>query len=312
MSSSVPPNNNRSASGGLSDETKGMWLGFAGIVAFGITLPMTRLAVGPADAPQLDPAFVTAARAAIAGILSLFYLAWRRAQWPARHHWRPLIMCALGTVLGFPLFLALALRHVHAMHAAVITGVLPLASAVAGALYFRQRPSGRFWLCAMLGCALVLAYAVYKGGGHVTAADGLLLCGIISTAIGYLGGTQVSHERPAPEVICWVLVISLPFTMPAALATVPDAPIRWSSWVGLAYVSLFSMWLGFFVWYRGLALGGMVRVSQVQLLQPFVSLLAAVPILGERLDTATVGFSLAVIATVFVSRKMPIAGTAPA
>lgn len=291
---------------GLSDEARGLWLAFLGVVAFGITLPMTRLAVGPSDAPQLDPAFVTAGRAAIAGVLSIFYLWIRRAQWPARHHWGPIIVCALGTVLGFPLFLGLALRDVHAMHAAVITGVLPLASAIAGALYFRQRPSMGFWACAVAGCALVLAYAVYKGGGHVTAADGLLLCAIISTAIGYLGGTQVSGERPAPEVICWVLVISLPFTVPAALLTLPDAPIRWQSWGGLAYVALFSMWLGFFVWYRGLALGGMVRVSQVQLVQPFVSLLAAVPILGERLDVVTVGFLAAVVVTVFMSRKMSV------
>ncbi len=290
----------------VSDEVKGMWLGFLGMVAFGITLPMTRLAVGPADDPQLAPVFVTAGRAAIAGILSIFYLLVRRAQWPERRHWWPIIICALGTVLGFPLFLSLALRDVHAMHAAVITGILPLASAVAGAFYFRQRPSLGFWACTLVGCVLVIAYAVTKGGGQLTAADGLLLCAIGSTAIGFAGGTDVSRERPAPEVICWVLVISLPFTVPIALATLPSDPIRWQSWGGLAYVALFSMWLGFFVWYRGLALGGMVRVSQVQLLQPFVSLIAAVPILGEQMDAVTVGFLLAVVAAVFIGRKMPV------
>lgn len=289
----------------MSDETRGLWLGFLAVVFFAITLPMTRLAVGPSSAPQLDPTFVTAGRAAIAGLLSLVYLWVHRAARPLPSHWRPLGISALGTVLGFPLFLSLALRDAHATHAAVITGVLPLATAVAGALYFRQRPSLSFWCCAVAGCGLVLTYAVFQGGGRVTSADVLLLLAVISAAIGYLGGTRVSADLPAPQVICWVLVISLPFTVPVALATLPQGPIRWESWLGLAYVSVFSMWLGFFAWYRGLVLGGIVRVSQVQLLQPFLALLFAVPILGETLDAMTVVFSLAVIAIVFISRKMP-------
>lgn len=290
----------------LSDETRGLWLGFLGMVAFGITLPMTRLAVGSAEDPQLAPVFVTAGRAAIAGLLSIGYLLWQRARWPDRRHWWPIVVCALGTVVGFPLFLSMALREVHAIHAAVITGILPLASAVTGAIYFRQRPSLGFWACALAGCLLVIAYAVARGGGHLTVADGLLLCAIVSTAIGYVGGTIVSQDRSAPETICWVLVVSLPLTLPIALTSIPTEPIRWQAWGGLAYVALFSMWLGFFAWYRGLALGGMVRVSQVQLLQPFITLLAAVPLLGEEIDSLTIGFLCAVVAAVFVGRKMPI------
>lgn len=298
-------NNSSSSVKGLSDEARGLWLGFLGVVIFAITLPMTRLAVGPSDAPQLDPLFVTAGRAAIAGLLSLVYLWVCRAARPSRAHWVPLVVCAAGTVLAFPLLLGLALRYTHATHAAVITGLIPLATAVVAALYFRQRPSLGFWLCALLGCALVLIYAVFQGGGQVTGADVLLLLAVVGTAIGYLGGARVSADLPAPHVICWVLVISLPFTVPVALATLPDGPIRWQSWGGLAYVSVFSMWLGFFAWYRGLVLGGVVRVSQVQLLQPFVALIFAVPILGETLDAMTVVFALAVIATVFISKKMP-------
>ena len=289
----------------MSDEVRGLWLGLLGVVIFSITLPMTRLAVGPSDAPQLDPLFVTAGRAAIAGVLSVFYLWFQRAARPSRAHWGPLIACAMGTVLAFPLFLSLALRHTHASHAAVITGLIPLATAVVAVFYFKQRPSLGFWLCAILGCILVLLYAVFQGGGQMTGADVLLLLAVVSTAIGYLGGARVSADMPAPHAICWVLVISLPFTAPVALATIPDEAIRWQSWAGLAYVSIFSMWLGFFAWYRGLVLGGVVRVSQVQLLQPFVAILFAVPILGESLDVMTVVFALAVIATVFISKKMP-------
>lgn len=287
------------------DETRGLWLGLLGVVIFAMTLPMTRLAVGPADDPQLPPLFVTAGRAAFAGLLSVLYLWVTGAPRLQRRHVPALATSALGTVVGFPLFLGLALRQVDAMHAAVVTGLMPLATAVAAATYFRQRPSNGFWACAALGCAMVLVFAAWRGAGHLSAADGLLLLAVVSTAVGYVAGARVASELPAEQVICWVLVISLPLTLPLALAVWPAAPVRASSWGGFAYVTLFSMWLGFFAWYRGLALGGTVRVSQVQLVQPFLALLFAVPVLGETLDATTVLFSLAVIGVVFVSKKMP-------
>ena len=287
------------------DEARGLWLGLLGVVIFAMTLPMTRLAVGPASDPQLPPLVVTAGRAALAGLLSVAYLIATRAPRLAPRHAPTLALCALGTVLGFPLFLSLALRQVDAMHAAVVTGVLPLATAVVAALSFRQRPSIGFWLCAGVGCALVLGFAAHQGSGQLSAADGLLLLAVLSAASGYVSGARLSAQMPAEQVICWVLVIALPFTLPAMLATWPVQPARASAWVGFGYVTLFSMWLGFFAWYRGLALGGTVRVSQVQLVQPFLALLFAVPVLGERLDATTLLFSLAVIATVFVGKKMP-------
>jgi len=288
------------------DETRGLWLGLLGVVIFAMTLPMTRLAVGPLEDPQLAPAFVTAGRAALAGLLSLVYLRATRAPRPAARQLPALAVCAAGTVVGFPLFLGLALRQVDASHAAVITGVLPLGTAAVAALYLRQRPSAGFWICAGLGCALVLGYAAIQGRGRLGAADGLLLLAILSTSIGYVAGAALAAQMTAERVICWVLALSLPLTLPAMLLTWPAQAVRGASWGGFAYVTLFSMWLGFFAWYRGLALGGTVRVSQVQLVQPFLSLLFAVPVLGERLDATTVGFALAVIATVFVGRSMPV------
>jgi drug/metabolite transporter (DMT)-like permease len=288
------------------DETRGLWLGLLGVVIFAMTQPMTRLAVGPASNPQLPPLFVTAGRAAFAGLLSIGYLWLTGAPRVQRRHLPALFTSALGTVVGFPLFLSLALRQVDAMHAAVVTGLMPLATAVGAALWFRQRPSNGFWLCAGLGCAMVLAFALYRGAGQVAAADGLLLLAVCFTAVGYVAGARVAGELPAEQVICWVLVLSLPLTLPATLATWPTAPVRATAWGGFAYVTLFSMWLGFFAWYRGLALGGTVRVSQVQLVQPFLSLLLCVPLLGEPLELPTVLFSLAVIATVAWSRRMPV------
>lgn len=291
----------------MSDAQRGFALGALGVLIFAMTLPMTRLAVGDVSAPQLTPAFVTSGRAAVAGLLSLAYLWAIRAPRPERRHTSALVISALGTVLGFPIFVGLALREVDAMHAAVITGVLPLATAVVAALVLRQRPSNGFWVCAVLGCGLVLAFAAWQGGGQLVRADGWLLLAVMCAAIGYVGGAQVAATMPAQQVICWVLVGSLPFTLPVALWLWPQAPVRASAWLGFAYASVFSMWLGFFAWYRGLALGGVVRVSQVQLLQPFLALLFAVPVLGERLHPSTLLFTLAVVAVVLVGRRMPVA-----
>jgi len=287
-------------------ETQGLALGLLGVLIFSMTLPMTRLAVGTALDPQLPPFFVTAGRAACAGLLAAAYLLVVRAPRPRREHRLALAVSALGTVVGFPLLVSLALRRVDAMHAAVITGVLPLATALAAAIAFRQRPSSGFWSCAVLGCGLVIGFAMWKGSASLVLADLLLLGSVACAAIGYVAGARLSARMPAERVICWVLVFSLPLTLPAALASLPAQPASTAAWGGFAYVTVFSMWLGFFAWYRGLALGGAVRVSQVQLVQPFLSMLFAVPVLGERLDAATVGFALAVVATVFFGRAMPV------
>ncbi len=287
------------------DEARGLALGLVGVVVFAMTLPMTRLAVGPDSDPQLAPHFVVAGRAGLAGLLSLAYLLITRAPRLAIRHAPAIAICAAGTVLGFPLFLGLALRHVDAMHAAVITGVMPIGTAIAAAIAFRQRPSAGFWICAALGCALVVGFALLRGGGQLVGADGLLLLAVVSTSIGYVAGARLAAEMRAEQVICWVLVCSLPLTLPVMVATWPGEPVHAAAWGGFAYVTVFSMWLGFFAWYRGLALGGTVRVSQVQLVQPFLSLLFAVPVLGERLDAITLVFSLAVIATVFAGKSMP-------
>jgi len=288
---------------------RGYLLGALGVVIFAMTLPMTRLAVGDSAAPQLPPAFVTFGRAAVAGLLSLVYLWVVHAPRPPRHLWATLAVSGAGTVVGFPLFLALALRQVDAMHAAVVTGVLPLATAVVAALFLRQRPSAGFWACALTGCGLVLGFAAWQGSGRLSFADGLLLCAVLSTAVAYVAGARAAAVMPAEHVIGWILVASLPLTLPAALWLWPTQAASAAAWGGFAYVSVFSMWLGFFAWYRGLALGGVVRVSQVQLLQPFLALLFAVPVLGEKLEPVTLFFALAVMAVVFIGRRLPV-GTA--
>ncbi len=290
---------------------QGLWLGLLGIVIFSVTLPMTRLAVGSMEAPQMSGMFIAAGRAVVAAALSAVFLLVTQAPLPRRADWEPLLITAGGVVFGFPFLTSIAMRHVQAMHASVIVGVLPLATAAVGALLHRQRPSRGFWACAALGSALVVAFALLKSGtagGEVSIrfADLLLLAAMLCAAVGYGYGARLSQRMRAEHVICWALVISLPLTLPLAFISWPQAPVKAAAWWGFAYVAVFSMWLGFFAWYRGLAVGGTVRVSQVQLVQPFLSMLFAVPLLGERLDAVTVGFALAVIATVCIGKKMPV------
>jgi drug/metabolite transporter (DMT)-like permease len=298
-------------------QTRGLWLGLLGVVLFAATLPMTKLAVGSVDAPQLSPWFVTFGRAAVAGLLSIIYLTIQQTRGqcaiPIGKQWGLVAFTALGVVVGFPLFMSLALRYVPSTHGAVVTGLLPLATALVAAVWFRQKPSVGFWVCAVAGTLLVLAFMLLRSAdtaGHFSLhlADVFLLLAMGSGALGYIGGARLTPSLGAEGVICWVLVLSLPLTLPVAWFNAPAdlALIRASSWWAFGYVALFSMWIGFFAWYRGLALGGAVRVSQVQLVQPFLSLLFAVPLLGERLDITTLAFGVAVIATVFVGKKMPV------
>jgi drug/metabolite transporter (DMT)-like permease len=221
-------------------------------------------------------------------------------------------MVALGVVFGFPLCTSLAMRHVEAVHASVIVGVLPLATAAMGAWLQRQRPSAGFWLCAVAGTALVVTFALLRAGSGLSLhpADLLLLTGMLCAAVGYGHGARLAQHLPAEQVICWALLLALPVTLPLTLWSWPAPAITPAAWGGFAYVAVFSMWLGFFAWYRGLALGGTVRVSQLQLLQPFLSMLFAVPLLGESLDAVTLGFGLAVMAVVLAGRTMPVRANA--
>ncbi|MEY4912049.1 MAG: hypothetical protein RL761_1712 [Pseudomonadota bacterium] len=286
--------------------TRAYVLAIVGVVIFAITFPMTRLAVGTIDAPQLSPWFSALGRAAVAGILSLCYLAFTRSPKPERTDWAPLALTSACIVFGFPILTTWALRYVESIHASVLYGFLPLMTAMAGAWLTKQRPSNGFWLCAALGSALVVGYAMLRNESAwvVHPADVLLFLAMVFAAYGYAKGAEVTARMGAERVICWALVLSLPITLPAALMLWPANTIAPSAWMGFVYISVFSMWLGFFAWYRALSMGGTVRISQIQLIQPFLSMAFSVPLLGERLDLMTLGFAVAVIATVFMGKKL--------
>jgi len=289
-----------------SDEARGMLLGLIGVAIFSLTLPFTRLAVR-----ELDPLFLTLARALGAAVLAAGWLRMRRVAWPGRAALRPLAIVALGCVLGFPLLSSLAMRSVPASHGAVLAGMLPLATALYAALRGYERPSNGFWLVALLGSSLVVAFALSQGGGALQAADLLMFGAIVSAAAGYAEGGRLARTLGGQETICWALVLA---AVPAAILLLALegeqlgrlGSVGPASWLGFGYITVGSMFIGFFFWYRGLALGGVARVGQVQLLQPFLSLAGAAVLLGETLTLANVGFALAVIATVALGRRMQV------
>jgi drug/metabolite transporter (DMT)-like permease len=303
----------------MSPQRKGLWLGFIGVLLFAATVPATKLATGSVNAPHLSPGFVTFGRAAVAGVLSILYLLAVRAPRPSRATWPGLGAVVIGVVFGFPLFLALGVKSVAATHAAIVTGLLPLGTAIVGALWHRQKAPLGFWVAAASGCVLVLVYAALtgsEGAARISVGDLWLLLAVAAGSLGYVAGGDLARRVSAQQVICWALVAALPITLPLTLLAAPEtlSIVTWQAWGGFMYVALFSMWIGFFAWYRGLALGGTMRVSQVQLLQPFLSVLIAVPLLGETLSLVSLAFCAAIVATIAIGRRFapPPAATAKA
>ena len=290
----------RPADPGARDRRVGLAWGFVGVTAFSVTLPATRAAV-----THLDPVFVGLGRAVVAAVLAAIALAATRSPRPTRSQWRGIAIVALGVVVGFPLLSAYAMRQVPASHGAVLTGLLPLATAAAAAWLAHERPSARFWTWAAFGSLVVVAFALWQGGGAPHEADLLLVGAVAAAAIGYAKGAALTRELGGWQVISWALVLSAPLlavpTWLAADERLATAP--WSAWAGFAYVAAVSMYLGFFAWYRGLAQGGIAAVGQVQLLQPFLTIVASALLLSEALDPTTFVAAALVIAAIAMGRR---------
>jgi len=286
----------------MNRSTAGFVNGIVGVVIFSGSLVATRLAVG-----DLGPVFLTAARAGIAGLCGGAALVATRQALPRRADLLALAVVALGVVVGFPLLTAFALTEIGAARATVFVGLLPLATALAGALRAAERPRPAFWVFALAGSAVVGGYAAEDAGGGTLAADAAMLAAIAVCGIGYAEGARLTRRLGGWQVISWALVLALPVMLPLAVATAPAlAPVSAAAWVGLAYVSLFSMLIGFVFWYRGLALGGTAAVGQIQLLQPFLGLAAAAAVLGEPLEPGLFAVAAAVLVCVAASRRFAV------
>ena len=290
----------------LSRETSGMLLGLAGVAMFGLTFPATRLAVA-----DLPPAFVALGRAVLAAVLALAWLLYRRAPPPPRAALLPLALVSLGCIVGFPWLTSIALQSVPASHGAVLVGILPLATAAFSALRGNEQPSIGFWLVALAGSAVVVAFALHQGGGSFHAADLLMFGAVLLAGMGYAEGARLAQSMGGQQVISWALVLSAPVLAPMLLwLSWPHAAViaraGRKAWLGFGYVALFSTYIGMFFWYAGMARGGIARVGQVQLVQPFFTLAGAWLILGETLAPSNWLFALAVIAVVAVGRTMQV------
>lgn len=277
------------------------WInGLVGVVIFSASLPATRVAV-----LDFDPVFLTVARAAIAGVLGLCLLLAFQEKRPGRADIVPLVIVALGVVAGFPLLTALALRHVTSAHSIVFIGLLPVATAIFGVIRGGERPKPAFWLFSALGSACVAGFALSAGLTASPIGDGLMLAAIIVCGLGYAEGAKLSRTLGGWQVISWALVLSLPIMVPLTWLLMPSsfAGIGINAWLGLAYVSLFSMLIGFVFWYRGLAQGGIAAVGQLQLLQPFFGLALAATLLNEPVSSTMLAVTVAVILCVVGARQ---------
>ncbi|SIO00937.1 DMT family transporter [Chitinophaga niabensis] len=277
------------------------WInGFIGILIFSGSLPATKIAV-----LDFNPVFVTVARASIAGILALCILLLSKEKRPSKEQILPLVMVAAGVVLGFPLLTALALQYITSAHSVVFLGMLPLTTAIFGVIRGGERPRPAFWLFSILGSLLVVGFAVARGLSASPLGNTLMLLAIIVCGLGYAEGAKLSKTMGGAQVISWALVLSLPFMAPAVFFFLPSSfsGISTAAWIGLAYVSLFSMLIGFIFWYRGLAQGGIAAVGQLQLLQPFFGLALAATLLHEQVSLGMLGITLGVILCVAGSKR---------
>ena len=284
----------------FSRERLGLLLGFVGMAIFGGTLPATRIAVS-----AIDPIALTALRTALAGLFALALLAALRRPLPPRALWPQLALTMLCVAVLFPFLMALAVQTVDASHGGLVFGIMPIATALVAVAITHERPRPLFWIASLAGAAIVIAFALRQGGGALSSGDVLLFAAVAVAAVGYAFSGRLTSQMPGWEVISWVLVIALPVSIPATALTMPAdiMHIALKPWLALLYVALFSQWIGFFAWNAGMAMGGIARVSQMQLLQPFVTFALAAMFNGETITLQILLFAAAVVATVAISTR---------
>jgi drug/metabolite transporter (DMT)-like permease len=293
----------------LSPTRAGLGWGLLGVVSFSFTVPFTRVALG-----GLSPLFIGSGRAVIATLLAVAALALTRQPLPRGIQWRRLAVVAGGIVVGFPLLTSFALTTAPAGHSAVVIALLPAATAVAAVLRGKERPPRSFWVMAGVGALAALVFASLQGGGFGVLhwSDLLLFGAVVAAAIGYAEGGLLARELGSWQTVSWALVLSAPLMIALNIVSVAQQPPTATpvEWAAFTYLAVVSMFLGFFAWYRGLAIGPIAQVSQVQLAQPVMTICWAALLLDERLTWATVlgGLAVVVCAAVAVRARLGEAG----
>lgn len=274
--------------------------GALGVLVFSGSMPATKVAV-----ERFDPIFLTFIRASIAGAAAIILLLWTRSPWPPRKALIPLGLVALSIVLIFPLSAAVALDRMTAAHSSIMLGLLPIGTAICAVWRTSERPPLPFWIFAALGSLVVIGFALFQGGFQLVSSDLTLLVGIVAVSLGYAEGARLSRSIGGWQVISWALALSAPLMLCVTLALPwpPSGRLDFAGYVALAYVSLGSMLIGFVFWYRGLALGGIALIGQLQLLQPFLGLCWSHLFLGEHIDTAMIVAAVSVVICIAASRR---------
>lgn len=287
----------------LSIETKGMLIGFVGISIFSLTLPFTQMAVN-----EMSPFFVAFARASIAGICALILLIFTKSKFPNKIQIRRLIIIVIGVIYGFPIFTSIAMKTLPSSHSGIVLGILPLAMSLFAVIKYKEKPSSSFWMISIFGTFIVISYTFIDNNGSLMIEDLWLLFAILFAAIGYSEGGTLAKEMGSIGVISWALVISLPINLFASYLfyEINYASISFQAIISLTYVGLFSMFIGFFFWYKGIAIGGISRVGQVQLIQPFLTIVGAYFLTNEKITTLNILFAFMVLIVIIIGRKTKI------
>lgn len=286
----------------------GLLLAGLGVLVFSFSLPLTKIAVR-----GFDPTLAAVGRAAVASVFALIALLIVKPPRPSRAQMGRLALVVGGVIFGFPILIAYALRHTASLHGSVVNGLLPLATAGLAVIRAGERPTSAYWVCSAVGFGAVVAYVIHEGGGTLHAADALLILAVLAAAIGYAEGALLARQLGGWQVICWALVLGAPLTWVVTIITASRTGLHatGTQWAAFGYTALFSMFLGFFAWYAGMAKAGIAKASQVQLAQPALSMVWGWPLLGEHLSMAAVVTIAVVLGAVVVGRTAVVHTTQP-
>ena len=278
---------------------RGLGLAFVAVVLLSFTVPWTKVAI-----QGFDPLLTAMGRAVIASAVAIPLLLVNRVPFPPRHLWRPLAFTMVGAVFGWPILLAIALQSTTSAHAAVIAAFMPLSTAIFAVTFTHERVTRSFWIASGMGTLALVAFSLSRVGSESGSvlADLLVVAAVLLSSLCYVQGAMVTRQMPGWQVISWVVVFSLPVTLPASVVlwwtTKDDYVATPASWISLLLLGLSSMYFGFFAWYRGLSMAGVAYGGQVQQLQALLTLGWSAWFLGEPLSWMTVGTACIVIAAV--------------
>jgi drug/metabolite transporter (DMT)-like permease len=293
-----------------------MLLGLVGVLMFSLTLPMTRLAVR-----QIDPVWLALARCTVAALIGGCALAWLKVPFPARPLWPKVFWTIVGVIFGFPIFSSISMKYTDVSHGAVLVGMLPLSTAVVVTFFSSEKPSPKFWLSAFAGSALVVGFALWQSKGALQIGDLAMFAAVLAAGVGYALGGKLAQAIGGWQAISWSLVCALPLVMIGMILLglarggiaesvtvngIDWRSISWQNWGCFAYVAVFSQLIGFFFWYGGMAIGGVARVSQVQLLQLFCTLGFAALINQETVSLGTWIVGLLVMVVIVINKKAAV------